>query len=113
MEEGIIEFSDWIKLDLRVGKILSIEDIDGADKLYKLDIDIGEESPRTLVAGLKPYYEKTELQDKYCIVFTNLKPRTMKGIESHGMLLAASNNDKKKVVLLAPETEIEPGSRVS
>jgi len=112
MVEGIIEFSEWSKIDLRVGKILSVEDIDGADKLYKLDVDIGDDSPRTLVAGIKSYYEKTELQDKYCVIFTNLKPRTMKGIESHGMLLAAVNDDESKVVLIQPSKEMPLGSKV-
>ncbi|MDP2926242.1 MAG: hypothetical protein Q8N99_07735 [Nanoarchaeota archaeon] len=112
MVEGIVSFSDWQKLDLRVGEILEIEDVAGADKLYKLKIDLGTET-RTLVAGLKPYYIKDELGGKRCIVFCNLEPRRIKGIESKGMLLAAVNDDQSEVKLLQPDGEIELGCRVS
>ena len=108
----IIKFSDWQKLDLRTGKILEVSDIEGADKLYKLEIDLGKEK-RTLVAGLKPYYKKEELKGKTCIVFTNLEPRKIRGIESQGMILAAVNEDESKVRLLQPDEEIETGCRVS
>ena len=107
-----ISFGDWIKLDLRVAEILEVEDIEGADKLYKLKIDLGTET-RTLVAGLKQYYTKAELEGKRCIVLTNLEPRKIRGIESKGMLLAAINDDKSEVKLLQPDGVIELGSRVS
>ena len=107
-----INFSDWQKLDLRVGEILEVEEIDGADKLYKLKIDLGTET-RILVAGLKPYYTKQELEGKRCIVFCNLEPRTIKGIESKGMVLAAVNDDKSEVKLLNPDGVSELGWRVS
>ncbi|MEX2017394.1 MAG: hypothetical protein WD876_02885 [Candidatus Pacearchaeota archaeon] len=112
--EGIttIPFNDWTKIDLRVGKILTVEEIEGADKLYKLSIDLGKEiGKRTLVAGLKPYYKKDKLKNKNCIIFTNLQPRIMKGIESQGMLLAAVSSDEKHVHLLQPDSiDIELGS---
>ncbi len=106
-----INFSDWEKLDLRVGKILEVEDIEGADKLYKLTVDIGDEK-RTVCAGLKNYYTKKELKGKKIILFTNLAPRKLKGIESQGMVLAAVNEEENKVILLAPEKDIKEGSRV-
>ena len=114
MTEGIVSFNDWQKLDLRVGKIIKVEDIEGADKLYKLTVDLGKEiGKRTLVAGLKPYYNSGELKNKICIIFTNLQPRTMKGVESQGMLLAAVSPDEKHVHLLQPDSaDIELGSRV-
>lgn len=108
----IIRFSDWEKLDLRTGKIIEVKDIENTDKLYKLLLDLGKEK-RTLVAGLKPYYKKEELQGKRCIVFTNLEPRKIRGIESQGMILAATSEDKNKVRLLQPDEEIKEGSRVS
>ncbi len=111
MAEGIVNFSDWEKLDLRVGKILEIEDIEGADKLYKLTVDIGDEK-RTVCAGIKKYYSKKELKGKKIILFTNLAPRKLKGIESQGMILAAVNEEEDKVILLAPEKDIEVGSKV-
>ena len=94
-----IKFSDWQKLDLRTAKILEVENVEGADRLYKLLIDTGKEK-RTLVAGLKPYYKPEELKNKTCIVFTNLEPRKIRGIESQGMILAAVNEDESKVKLL-------------
>ena len=110
--EGIVDFKDWQKLDLRVAKIIKVENIEGADKLYKLEIDLGLEK-RILVAGLKPYYTQEELEDKIIIVFTNLEPRTIKGIESKGMVLAAVNKDESKIRLLQPDADVEIGSRVS
>lgn len=106
-----IKFSDWQKLDLRTGKILKVEDIEGADKIYKLSIDLGKElGKRTIVAGIKPYYKKEELKGKTCTVFTNLEPRKIKGIESQGMLLAAVNGDESEVKIL--QSDAEPGNRV-
>ena len=106
-----INFSDWQKLDLRVGKILKVEDIEGADKLYKLEVDIGTET-RTLAAGIKEYYSKEELEGKKCVIFVNLAPKKLRGIESKGMLLAAVNEDESKVILIEPEKDIEIGSKV-
>lgn len=112
MEQNEISFEDWSKLDLRVAEIKSVEDINGADKLYKIALDVGELGKRTICAGLKPYYRKEELMGRRIIYFSNLKSRVMKGIESQGMLLAATSPDKRKVILIAPSGEIENGSRV-
>ena len=112
--EGIVEFSDWQKLDLRVAEIINVEDIEGADKLYKLTLDVGSEiGERVICAGIKEYYSKKELKGKKIVVFVNLKPRLMKGIESQGMLLAAVSDDHSKVVLISPEKDIENGCRIS
>jgi methionyl-tRNA synthetase len=108
-----IKFQDWSKLDLRVGKILKADEIEGADKLYKLSIDLGKElGKRTLVAGIKPYYKKDELKNKSCIVFANLEPRALKGITSEGMVLAAVDEKENKVHLLQPDQNIELGSKI-
>jgi methionyl-tRNA synthetase len=115
MIEGIstISFSDWQRLDLRVGKITAVDSIEGADKLYKLSIDLGKEiGKRTLAAGLKPYYKPSELKNKLCVIFTNLQPRMLKGVESQGMLLAAVSPDEKEVHLLQPDSDIEVGSKI-
>ena len=112
MVQGIVEFGDWEKLDLRVAQVKKVEDIEGADKLYKLTIDVGELGERTICAGVKEHYTKEELQDKKIIYFANLKPREMRGIESQGMLLAAVSEDHSKVVLIFPEKNIEVGSSV-
>jgi methionyl-tRNA synthetase len=113
MTQGIIEFSDWEKLDLRVAEIIEIEEIEGADKLYKLTLDVGEIGQRIICAGIKQYYSQEELKGKKIIYLQNLKPRMMKGIESQGMLLAASTKNHEKVILISPESDIENGSRIS
>lgn len=111
---GTVNFADWEKLDLRVAQIKKVEDIDGADKLYKLTVDLGKEiGERIICAGIKQFYKKDKLKNKKIIVFANLAPRVMRGIESQGMLLAASSEDHKKVLLLSPDGDAEPGMRVS
>ncbi len=109
--EGIVDFSDWEKLDLRVGEILEVEDIENADKLYKLTVSIGDET-KIVCAGIKKHYSKKELKGKKIILFTNLAPRKLKGIESQGMVLAAVNEDESKVLLISPEKDIEVGSKI-
>ena len=109
--ENIIEFGDFEKVDLRVAEIQKVEDIEGADKLYKLEVGLGDEV-RTICAGIKEFYSHDELRGKKIIVLTNLKPRKLRGIESQGMLLAASNKDHTKVSLISPDQDIEVGSIV-
>jgi methionyl-tRNA synthetase len=112
--EGImtsIDYKDWEKIDLRVGKIEKVEDIDGADKLYKLSVNVGKET-KTVCAGLKKFYKKEELKGKKIILFVNLAPRMMRGIESQGMILAAVSEDESQVIFLQPEKDIKEGSKV-
>jgi methionyl-tRNA synthetase len=110
----VIEFNEWEKIDLRVAQIRKVEDIEGADKLYKLTINLGKEvGERTICAGIKQHYSKEELKGKKIIVFTNLAPRKIKGIESKGMLLAAVNEEHSKVILISPEKDIEAGAIIS
>jgi len=112
--EGIkvVEFSDWEKLDLRVAEIEGVEAIEGADKLWKLSLDVGELGKRTICAGLKEFYSEDELKGKKIIYFSNLLPRKMRGIESEGMLLAASDREHSKIVLVSPVGDIENGAIV-
>ncbi len=107
-----VKFSDWQKLDLRTAKILEVEEIENTDQLYKILINLGNEKT-TLVAGLKAHYTAEELKGKTVIVFTNLEPKTIKGVESKGMVLAAVSDDEKEVLLLQPDTDAEPGMKVS
>lgn len=108
----MITYNDFAKLDLRVGTIKKVEDVEGADKLLKLSVNTGEEKERTILAGIKLYYSKQELLGKQIIVICNLEPRKMKGIESQGMLLAASSEDHSKVILLSPEKKTGEGWKV-
>ncbi|HLD58675.1 MAG TPA: methionine--tRNA ligase, partial [archaeon] len=107
----MVSFSEFQKIDLRIAEIVSIEDIAGKDKLYKLTIEIGEEKPRTLVAGLKPYYSKEQLKGKQIVVVANLDPRPLAGIVSQGMLLAVKNK-KEKFSLVTIEENAEPGEKI-
>ena len=111
--EGIIEFGDWEKIDLRVGQIKNAEDIEGADKRYKLIIDVGADlGEQTICAGIKEHYTKEELENKKIVIIANLAPRKLRGIESHGMLLAVSTSDHKEVTLISLDKDMEPGSVV-
>jgi methionyl-tRNA synthetase len=114
MVEGIatINFEDFEKLDLRVATIKEAEDIEGADKLYKLTLDDGTEEVRTICAGIKESYTKEDLKGKQIIIIANLAPRKMRGVESQGMLLAASSDDHGKVSLITPDQDMMPGSSV-
>ena len=98
-------------MELKVAQIKACEDIEGADKLYKLTIDIGEE--RTIVAGIKQFYTKEELVGKKITVVANLEPRALRGVTSHGMLLAASTEDRSSLTLLTMDRDIPNGSKIS
>ena len=109
----MITFDEFKKVELKVAEIKSVEEIEGADKLYKLEIDLGDEQ-RTMVAGIKLHYpNKEELIGKKVAVVSNLEPRALRGVTSHGMLLAASTLDKSAIVLLTLDKDIPNGSSIS
>ena len=105
-----VKFDDFQKLDLQVGKIIEIEDHPNADKLYVIKVDFGQ-SQVQIVAGLKQYYEKSEMEGKNIVVVRNLEPVKLRGVESNGMLLAAED-DAGAVVLLSPEKDVKLGAKV-
>ncbi len=96
---------------MKIAKIVRVEGIPGKDKLFKLEVDLGEGSPRTLVAGLKPQYSAEQLEGKTIVVVSNLAPATIAGVESNGMLLAVDLNGN--TALLTVDKEVPPGSKVS
>lgn len=106
-----VPFTDFQKLDLRIGKIENVEEIEGLDKVYKLTVDLGEPKKRIMLAGLKETHEPYELLGKLIVVVANLEPREIGGVRSEGMLLAAISGEKP--VLLIPEEEVKPGSKVT
>jgi len=109
----IIKYDDFKKVELKVGTIKKAEDIEGADKLLKLEVDLGKETgKRTICAGIKKYYKKEDLVGKQIVVVVNLEPRKMRGLESQGMLLAAVSDDESKVILLSPDKKAESGWKV-
>jgi len=103
-ESNVLAFNDWVKVELRVGLVESVEDIEGKDKLYKLSVDFGEKGKRTILAGLKPYYQKEELINKKTVFVFNLAPRAMAGFESQGMILAGKNSENKYKILFVDES---------
>lgn len=106
-----ISFEDFQKIEMRVGTIVKVERIPKSDKLYKIQLDLGDRTIQT-VGGLVQYYTEEELQDKKVIVVTNLAPVKLKGEASNGMILCAENADESKVVVLTPEKDIENGAKV-
>lgn len=107
-----ITINDFAKVELRVGRVIEATDHPDADKLIVLKVDLGDQQ-RQIVAGLKGHYAPEQLIGRNLIIVTNLAPRMMRGVESQGMLLAASTPDHSSVIVLTTESDIEPGSAVS
>jgi methionyl-tRNA synthetase len=105
-----ITYEEFSKIDLRVATILEVTEIPKADKLFALRITIGSED-RQIVAGIKLQYPPETLVGKQIIVVTNLEPRMVRGVQSHGMLLAASD-ESWNLALLSPDKPISAGSKV-
>lgn len=114
---GNISIDAFREIDLRVARITAAEKVEGTDKLLKLQIDLGPSTDsgqgseqRQIVSGIAERYSPEELVGREIIVVYNLEPRTLKGVESQGMLLAASGDDF--ISLLAPDHEVPPGSKI-
>ena len=105
-----ISFKDFQNLDIRVGRILDVGEIPNSKNLLKLRVDFGTEQ-REAIAGLKNFYNPDELIGRNFVFILNLERKKFLGIESECMILA-TDDDKRKVVLLQPEKEIEIGSRI-
>src|SRR2546422_7454901 len=110
--EGLIEITDFAKIVLRVGEVLSAERIPKADKLLLMTVDIGEEKPRQILAGIAQYYEPEKLVGRKIVVVANLKPRKLRGYESQGMLLAASVGEEGKPVIATFAEDVPNGARL-
>jgi methionyl-tRNA synthetase len=111
--EDKIGYDDFSKLDMRVGKIITVEDHPNADKLFVFKVDFGELGERTICAGLKKYYSAEELEGKKGIFIVNLEPRDLRGVESNGMILAVGSKEENLCVILEPEKDVKEGSKVS
>ena len=110
-----VSFTDWMKVQMKVGKIVSVEKVPDSSKLYRLQIDLGGAEPVQVVSGLQRYYTEDELQGKLVIVVANLEPKKLAGLESNGMVLCASDHDSTEdtCVLLTTMTEVKPGMKVT
>ena len=104
----LVSFADFQKLDLRVARVLTAEPVEGADRLLKLQVDLGTEK-RQVVAGIAEHYTPEALIGKQVIIVANLEPATIRNVESHGMILASSADS---VVLATLETEVPLGTQV-
>jgi methionyl-tRNA synthetase len=93
-----IAIDDFVKVDLRVGQVVSAERVKGADKLLHMKVDIGEEQPRTIVAGIAEAYQPEQMVGRKVVIVANLQPRKLRGIESNGMIVAASLEGGKPVL---------------
>jgi methionyl-tRNA synthetase len=109
--ESRIPIDDFVKVDLRVGRVLTAERVKGSDKLMHMTVDIGEPKPRTIVAGIAEAYGPEALVDRKVVIVANLQPRKLRGIESNGMIVAASVEGGKPV-LAGFHEEIPVGARL-
>ncbi len=109
---SFIEIGDFAKVDLRVGQVVSAERVPKADKLLLLKIDIGEEQPRQVLAGIAQYYEPEKLIDRKVVVVANLKPRKLRGFESQGMVVAASFGEEGRPVIATFTEDVPNGARL-
>ncbi len=105
----MINYDDFAKIELKVARVMEAERVADSDKLVKLQLSVGEET-RQIVAGIGKAYAPEDLIGKEIVIVANLEPRTLMGVESNGMLLAASDEDGP--VLLVPELEVAPGSNI-
>jgi export-related chaperone CsaA len=107
----MVTINEFAAIELRVGRIIEVEDLETARKpMYKLKVDLGELGIRNIAAGLKNYYAKEDLLNTLVIIVANLEPKSVAGFVSEGMILAA--DDGTDVVVLRPDKHMAPGSKV-
>jgi methionine--tRNA ligase beta chain len=107
-----ITIDDFIKIDLRAGKIIEASDFTESEKLLKLKVDFGQLGERKVLSGIKKWYKPEDLIGKTFIFCVNLYPRMIMSEESQAMILALEDEKKGKVILLTPKTKVTPGSKV-
>ena len=110
-DSTFVSYDDFAKLEIKIGTITAVAVVENADKLLKLSVDVGEEAPRQIISGIREYFEDHAfLVGKQCPFITNLEPRTIRGYESQGMILAASAGDT--FGLLIPHNQLPAGTRI-
>lgn len=110
--EKKINFKKFDQVDLRVGKIIEATRMENTDKLIKLQVDLGEDTPRQIVAGIAPFYKEEELEGKQVVVVANLEPAELMGEKSNGMVLCAHNEEKEECAIIEPAGEMQLGTKV-
>jgi methionyl-tRNA synthetase len=111
-EARFIEITDFAKVDLRVGEILTAERVPKSDKLLRFTVDLGESEPRQILAGIAEHYEAEKMIGRKVVIVANLKPRKLRGFESQGMILAASVGDEGKPVVATFTEDVPNGARL-
>src|SRR3954452_12875714 len=109
---SFIEIDDFAKVDLRVGQVLSAERVPKSDKLLLMKIDVGEEQPRQILAGIAQYYEPEKMIGRKVVIVANLKPRKLRGFESQGMVVAASYGEEGRPVIATFTEDVPNGARL-
>ena len=107
----MIDYETFMEIDLRTGRIIEAEPIEGADKLLRVLVDIGETNPRQVVAGIAQHYDPKRIIGYQVVVVANLKPAKLFGVRSEGMILAAESEEGLRLVTL--DEPMAPGSRVT
>lgn len=110
-DTSVIGIEDFLKVDLRVAKVLAAATVDGSDKLLQLTLDVGEAEPRNVFSGIRSQYAPEDLQDKLVVMVANLAPRKMRFGISNGMVLAAGNGNG--IFIISPDSGAQPGDKVS
>jgi len=105
----MVSFEDFKKLDLKIAKIVNVKAHSNADRLYVLEVDLGD-ARKQIVAGIRSSYTEDELIGKHVVVVTNLEPAVIRGEESNGMVLAATGDNGS--VIIVPEKDVSPGAVV-
>jgi len=111
-DDGIIGIDEFIRVDLRVAEILEAEKVENSDRLLRFNVDVGEDAPRQILAGIAKYYQPADLIGKKIVVVANLKPRKLFGFESQGMVCAASVGDEGRPVLATFTEDVPNGARL-
>jgi methionyl-tRNA synthetase len=107
MEQSRITIDQFHQLEIKIGEIISAEKVVDSDKLLRLEVNFNEEKPRQIVSGIAPYFsEPSMLIGKKCAFATNLEPRTIRGLESNGMILAVSDDNSFSLLETQPNTTI-------
>jgi methionyl-tRNA synthetase len=113
--EGVATFitiEDFVKVELKVGEVLTAERVPKSDKLLRFTVDVGEPQPRQILAGIAEHYEPEALVGRKLVIVSNLKPRKLRGFESQGMVLAASVGDEGRPVLATFAEDVPNGARL-
>lgn len=113
-EKTQITFDEFFKMDLRIAKVVWAEEVEGADRLLKIKLDVGDLGERTVMAGIKQWYGSDDLVGKLVVYLANLKPKKLRGVMSRGMIIAAAPYEREtseySAVLVHPGEKVDPGT---